>query len=469
MQSFILSGGSGTRLWPVSRASYPKQFCEFYDHSFLRNTLERLSPLGTPCVLTLESMQEMTARTFRDLNLDISSIYVEPYGRNTAPAVAFICHLLTQTNKSEEVVGIFPADHLVLDQQRFIDVIQEAERWATQGEVVTVGIRPRYPSTGYGYIEVGKQLDPFKATSEKISIFSVKGFSEKPDLKTAENFIHTGKYFWNSGMFIFKVSTMVSHFKKFLPEVWASVSKINSDLSNIKHHYANLESISLDYGVIEKLDHLICIPSEIGWSDVGSWDELARLAEEHPELRGDSQAVVFQQDSSKNYIYSQSPKVIGLVGVQNLIVVDTTDALLISEKGKSEGVKELVVDIHRAGKIEAIEHKFEIRPWGGFEVLIDSPKYKVKRITIDPGGQLSYQSHQHRLENWTIVEGAATVILDGTITDCLPGDEVKIPPGCRHRIGNPSLKSPLIFIEVQTGKYFGEDDIVRYEDNYGRM
>ena len=461
----ILSGGSGTRLWPVSRASYPKQFCEFYDKSFLRDSLERMKGFEAPMVLTVASMQALTEKTLGELGLDSTHAIYEPMGRNTAPAVALCCHYFASKGKTDEVVGIFPADHLITDVEEFQNVVRLAESAAQKGEIVTLGIQPKYAATGYGYIEV---TDEEFEKSGSNTAYLVKGFREKPDEATAREFIDNGNYYWNAGMFLFKVQTMIDLFKEHLPEVWKKISSIKDDFSDAKYQYANVESISLDYGIMEKLKKQVCIPCDIGWSDVGSWDELARLGEEFPNLRNDGQASVFNESSGNNYVFSIRNKVIGLVGIKDMIVVDTPDALLLAKKGESQKVKELLGQIKGAGLPEATEHPFETRPWGKYEVLADKKDFKGKVITVDPGQQLSYQSHQKRSEHWVVISGTAEVVLDDKVNKLGAGDYIFIPQGGKHRMRNPGTE-PLVFVEVQTGSYFGEDDIERYEDDYNRV
>ena len=465
----ILSGGSGTRLWPVSRASYPKQFCEFYDQSFLENSIERLKPFGSPHIVTVSSMEALTARTLKAMGLPQTNAIYEPMGQNTAPAVALMCHVLNMNGEGDEVVGMFPADHLITDQRAFGIVLNLGHEVAKQGEIVTLGIAPRYAATGYGYIEV---KDDVVATAEnpKGGVFSarlVRGFHEKPGQSRAEEFRSSGRHYWNAGMFLFKVNVMIDLFKKHMPEMWQSIERIEKDLSNAKQIYSNLENISLDYGIMEKLDKQVCIPCEIGWSDVGSWDEIARLADEVPSLKSDVNAKVFNQDAYSNYVFSAKNKVIGLVGVNNLIVVDTPDALLISNKGQSEKVKDLVGKIKEVGHPDGTDHPFETRPWGGFETLADNKDFKTKRITVDPGAQLSYQSHNKRAEHWIVISGEAEVVLNDEVIPRGPGEHIYIPVNAKHRVRNNGT-APLVFVEVQTGSYFGEDDIIRYEDDYNR-
>jgi mannose-1-phosphate guanylyltransferase/mannose-6-phosphate isomerase len=461
----VLSGGSGTRLWPVSRASYPKQFCEFYDKSFLQNSLDRLRPLGIPLIVTVETMKTLTVKTAKHLGIPEDFLVFEPCGKNTAPAVALACHLLQHRGQGTAVVGIFPADHLIADEDEFLRVVSLGEKLAAQGEVVTLGIEPRYPSTGYGYIEVeSTAIDQ----AGDLCAYPVKAFREKPDAEKAKAFQQSGRHYWNAGMFLFRVDTMIEHFQTFQPHIWQKISAIKPDMSNATSSYAAIESISLDYAIMEKLpSSRVCIPCSIGWSDVGSWDELARLGEAYPELRANTQAQVFTQDSASNFVFTTNEKVVGLIGMQGTIVVDTPDALLVCQKGHSEQVKGLVEAMQQADAPVTREHPFETRPWGGFEVLADPPHYKVKQITVDPGARLSYQSHERREEHWVIIAGQAEVTLDDQVHELRAGEHLRIPRRAKHRIKN-SGRDTLVFVEVQTGEYFGEDDIIRYQDDYNR-
>lgn len=461
----ILSGGSGTRLWPVSRASYPKQFCDFFDGSFLGNTVDRLKTLGPVYILTTKNMESLTHRAVTRAGLKPENVIYEPMGKNTAPAVALLCHILDQRGLGDEIAGVFPSDHLIANEEAFQKAVRLAENIARKGYVVTLGVQPSGPATGYGYIEVtGQEL----GAEGGLKALQVAGFREKPNLQTAKEYVSSGRYFWNAGMFVFRVRDMIAHFQKFQPEIWRKIAAIDKDLKNAQYNYALVEGISLDYAIMEKLETQACVPCDMDWSDVGSWDEMARLAEEASDQANNSRAEVFNQNSENNYVYSVHNKVIGLIDVTGLMVIDTPDALLVVRKGSSQKVKELVDAMREAGQPEATEHPFETRPWGRFEILADDKNFKAKKITIDPGAQLSYQSHAHRSEHWVLISGQAEVVLNEKTIALKPGQSVHIPEGAKHRMRNPG-DAPLVFVEVQTGTYFGEDDIVRYKDDYNRI
>lgn len=461
----ILSGGSGTRLWPVSRASYPKQFCEFYDRSFLNNTIHRLKALGDVYILATKNMDALTHRAVKQEGLNPANVILEPMGKNTAPAIALLCHILKSRGLQEEILGVFPSDHFIANQAEFARAVKLAEQTAAKGFITTLGIQPHSPATGYGYIEVG---DETLLKNDGLRALRAKGFREKPSLKTAQEYVASGRHFWNAGIFVFRVSDMIRNLQKFQPQLWEKIAQIKPDMSNAQYNYAMVDSISVDYAVMEKLEAQACVPCDIGWSDVGSWDEVARLSEEASSIHSRSRAQVYNQDSENNYVFSVHDKVIGLVDITDVIVVDTPDALLLVRKGSSQKVKELVDSMREAGLSEATEHPFETRPWGGFAILADEKAFKSKKVTIDPGAQLSYQSHAKRSEHWVVVSGQAEVTLNEQKIPLGPGQSVHIPVGAKHRIRNPG-KEPLVFVEVQTGSYFGEDDIVRYLDDYNRV
>ena len=462
----ILSGGMGTRLWPVSRASLPKQFCEFLDESLLEKTIKRLMPMGSVWTLTTSELTTLTNRVFSQLGIPKNQILFEPMGKNTAPAIALLCHQLKMQGEAGSLVGIFPADHLVINEKEFQKALKLAAQVAAElAPVVTLGIQPEYPATGFGYIEIAQER---VLELENLSARPVNSFREKPDLKTAEKFIASKNFFWNAGIFVFKVSNMISQFEKLMPEMWSEIVKIKKDLSNLNEIYSQLKSVSIDYGIMEKLKSQVCVPCDIGWSDLGSWDDVARFGEPPFSLPLANFAESFEHESKNNFVFSDHKKVVGLVGVEDLIVVDTEDALLVSKRGSSQKVRSIVDALITSQNKSAKEHRFELRPWGKFAILRDEEHFKSKIISVDPHSQISYQSHAKRAENWIIVKGQGEVVLDNRVIPVKLGDSVQIPLGAKHRMRNTG-SSVLEFIEVQTGSYFGEDDITRFEDDYKRI
>jgi mannose-1-phosphate guanylyltransferase/mannose-6-phosphate isomerase len=474
---FVLSGGSGTRLWPVSRESLPKHLCELFDESLLAKTARRLRPLaedGEVGVVGAASSEALTRRVLRDAGVSGRWALFEPVGRNTAPAVTLVCHRLLQEGLGGEVVGIFPADHLVADEETFRRAVALAERVARGGgtpsdqgggPVVTLGIRPSGPATGYGYVETAGQP---VASDGDLAALPVRAFHEKPDAATAREYVEAGTYYWNAGMFVFRADVMAGAFERLMPDLWRAIRTVEPDLSNLAEVYETIEPESLDYGVMEHLSggsadlvEQVTIPCDPGWSDVGSWDEVARLSR-RPEA-----PAVAEVGGHGNFVFPHDGRVYGLVGVDDLLVVDTEDALLIARRGRSQEVKEVVSRLRDAGCAQATEHAFDVRPWGRYDVLRAEDDYKSKTIRVDPGQRLSYQSHRHRAEHWVIVRGRPRVVIDDRTLDLGPGDHVFIPRGAKHRIANPG-EEPVLFVEVQVGAYFGEDDIVRYEDDYDR-
>ena len=453
----ILSGGSGTRLWPVSRTKFPKQFCELFEESLFQKTIARLQKLGSPWIVTNETMKILTESVMHSQNVPLSQALYEPKAKNTAPAIALLCKVLELQNRSNDIVGIFASDHLIQKEENFITAVKLGIECAKKGQVATLGIKPTYPATGYGYIEVTTKK--FLIDSKETDARPTLGFREKPNTETAEEFIASGNYFWNAGMFIFEVSTMIKHLKNFMPDTWNAIHELKSDLSNLKEVYERCPAQSIDFGIMEKLKEQVCIPADLGWSDVGSWDELAALGESSEK---------YEVESQDNYFYSKQNRVAGFVDVHDLIVVDTADALLITKKGSSQKVKHIVDQMNAAKDSRAQEHTFEYRPWGKFEILRDTDSFKSKVIYVNPLQQLSYQSHKKRAEHWVIIKGHPEVVLNEVIHKLNPGENIYIPLGAKHRIRNPHSSEMVEFVEVQVGSYFGEDDITRYQDDYKR-
>lgn len=455
----ILSGGSGTRLWPVSRTQLPKQFCQLFSQSLHSMTLSRLARLSPPWVVTSSSLGALTVTNLNELQLNSQQVILEPASKNTAPAIALLCKLMSLRDQEDTVVGIFPADHLIEKEDKFFTALDLAKDEALRGKVVTFGIEPQSPATGYGYI----QTQPEKLNQRgKFSSHQVMRFHEKPDLKTAQEFLKAGSHFWNAGIFIFKISTMIKAFTQHQPSLWNAFEPLKKDLSNLKEIYQTVPNISIDYAILEKLSdqELVCVPADIGWSDVGSWDAIA-------EILGSDSSDKVESDGTGNFVHGFQDRTYAFAGVDDLIVIDTQDALLITKKGESQKVKD-VVELLKLKRPEILkEHKFEKRPWGRFQVLKDTEAFKSKVIHVNPHQQISYQSHSKREEHWVITQGKGEVILNDRVIPVTPGTYVKIPIGAKHRIRNTNDET-IEFIEVQMGSYFGEDDIVRYQDDYNR-
>ena len=463
----VLAGGSGTRLWPVSRASWPKPFCDLFDESLYLKTLKRLLPLGSPWTVTVQALQARTREACGQAGLPDTQVIYEPFGRNTAPAIALLCRLFTLWGKGGEVVGVFPADHLVQDGEGLRRAVELGAKHAAEGRVVTLGMTPTRPAVTFGYIETAEDA----TERETPRVLSARRFVEKPDEATARRLLAAGNCLWNAGIFLFRVDAMAGHFQSLLPDLWRRIATIDAAGSNLAAVYEDVEPLSFDHGVLERLDSLLCVRCDVGWSDVGSWEEASALSA-CPRLQpGDAAgARVFTAAAHNNYVYPQDAKVYGLAGVDDLILVDTDDALLVTRKGQSHRAREIVEAARRQGLPAATQHdhRFDTRPWGRYEVLASADHFKAKVITVAPRARLSYQSHAHREEHWIVVRGAGHVILDGVSRDVKAGDYVFVAKGCRHRMVNPH-DSDLQFVEVQLGSYFGEDDITRYQDDYQRL
>lgn len=462
MRPVILSGGSGTRLWPVSRSGYPKQFCPLFDEPLEVSTMKRLSRWGALTVIGHRTLKTLSHRLSKEHRIQDVEFIGEPRGRDTAPAIALACRLAELKGSLNEVIGIFPSDHLIRKEKIFADSVDQAAKLAEAGFVVTLGIRPSYPSTGYGYIQTA-------AGGAGGSDLPVLKFHEKPAKTRAEEYVAAGSFFWNAGIFIFRVKDMISHFQKLQPELWKTVQKLGADLGNIDSVYEEIKPVSFDYAIMEKLDSKIirCIPFDPDWNDVGSWDAVADEAGKSNIRATPKQESLFLEGSEGNYLHAQDEKVYGFLGVQDLIVVDTPDALLITKKGRSQDVKPLVDKIKERRPEKVRDHLFEFRPWGTFEIVKNGDNFKSKLIEVNPGHRISYQSHKHREEHWVMIEGEGVVTLNEEKHSMKKGSYIKIPQGTKHRIENTGT-GPLRFIEVQLGTYFGEDDITRYQDDYDR-
>ncbi len=456
MQLVILCGGSGTRLWPVSRSLFPKQFSQLFgDESLFQKTLKRnISVSDSISVVINQEQYFMGLDQLEQLKLNRKFQFIlEPVGRNTAPAIA----LAALAAKPDEILLIVPSDHLILNQSSYEKVLSQAIEMASQNNLVTFGIKPTYPETGYGYIEA--------------SGFDVKSFKEKPSLETAKSYIQAGNFYWNSGMFCFKASIFLDELKKFAPDVYESSlqafhgAKKDSTLRVSMEDMKAIRSESIDYAVMEKSQKVKVIPADIGWSDVGSFDALYDALPKDTEGNTKCENVIHL--GSKNNLVIGSKRLISTIDVEDMMIVDTTDAIVIAKKGSTQKVKELVAEVKNLNPEMTNIHTTAHRPWGTYTILEENPGYKVKQITVRPGAKLSLQYHHHRSEHWIVVSGIATVTVDDKTVDLKANESTYIPKEAKHRLAN-NQNVDLILIEAQVGSYLGEDDIVRLQDDYKR-
>lgn len=475
----ILSGGSGSRLWPVSRASHPKPFMKLLDgQSLLQKTYLRASKIpnilyegGLPKVLTVTNRDYyfMSRDELSQTGLE-SSFLLEPFSRNTAPAIALAAHNINCTYGPDALMIILPADHLISDERSFNQDIERALFLAKTPNhfLVTFGVVPTGPETGFGYIEAGSELKFGNRVNK---------FTEKPDLKTAQAYLSAGNYFWNSGIFCFSAGSFLKELGLHSPNIaraakvcWEEVESKHTKKSTVleipEQLFGEMPNISIDYALMEKSNQVAVIPSNFGWNDIGSWNAIQNLVEpDQNNNRALSEAIFV--DSDNTYIQSED-RLVATVGISNMMIIDTKDALLVTNRACTQDVKK-VVDLLKQKKHETYSlHRTVARPWGTYTVLEDHPGFKIKRIEVKPGGKLSLQMHHHRSEHWIVVKGCA-LVTNGDETILLhPNESTFIPAGHKHRLENPK-EMDLVLIEVQCGSYLGEDDIVRFEDTYGRV
>lgn len=462
----IMCGGSGTRLWPLSRALFPKQFLPLVnDSSMLQDTLLRLPKNSCePVFICNEEHRFLVAEQVRQLSQEQSTILLEPEGRNTAPAVALAAiHALEKDENA--MLLVLAADHVIQDTEAFHQSVEQASIAAQKGKLVTFGIVPTHAETGYGYIKKGSEEMP--------STFDVAQFVEKPNAQVASDYLASGDYLWNSGMFLFKASRYLEELAKYqgdiLEHCQQAMKGVKQDLDFLRPNITDFlacASESIDYAVMEKTDSAVVIPLDAGWSDVGSYSALWEVCPQNADknvLKGD----VIAQQTTNSYIHSQN-KLIATVGVDNLVIIDTPDAVLVANKNKVQEVKQIVEQLKKEQRSEAVIHREVYRPWGKYDSVDNGDRFQVKRITVKPGAKLSVQMHHHRAEHWIIVSGTAKVTIDEKVVLLTENQSAYIPVGAVHALENPG-KLPLEMIEVQSGSYLGEDDIVRFEDKYGRV
>ena len=461
----ILCGGAGTRLWPLSRELYPKQLLPLVDDkSLLQNTVLRLQDhrdAVDPILVCNEEHRFLVAEQLREIDVTPATIILEPIGRNTAPAVAL--GALQALIEEDAVLVVLPSDHVIPDHPAFLEAVDRAITLAEDDHLVTFGVTPTRAETGYGYIKAGASLN---AGDE------VEAFVEKPDVKTAEQYVASGNYFWNSGMFVFKATNYLRELANQREDI---AHAVDSAFKSVSHDdvftrvgeqaFTDCPKESIDYAVMESTDMAAMVPLTAGWSDIGSWQALWEVSEKDADqnsIVGD----VITEGVSNSYIRAEH-RLVSVVGIDDLVVVETADAILITSQSESQNVKKIVTRLQASERDERMTHRKVFRPWGYYESIDSGIKHQVKHISVKPGASLSLQKHQHRAEHWIVVAGTAIVTVDEKVFELEENESTYIPVGAVHRLAN-SGKISLEIIEVQSGTYLGEDDIVRLEDNYGR-
>ena len=463
IQPIILAGGTGSRLWPLSRELYPKQLLRLTeDTSLLQTTLLRVAEIPNalpPVIVVGEEHRFITLSQVAELSsVEQFSILLEPEGKNTAPALCGAAHFCKDVGK-DTILLVLPADHVVLEKESFIKAVLGAAKLAAGGAIVTFGIQPTSPETGYGYIERG-------AGTQVVS------FKEKPDMQTAEKYVAQGNYFWNSGMFAFSLDTVLSEMQKYAPEINTAMEKAVAGGSPDGHFFrfekkamASCPSDSIDYALMEKTDKAAVVVADLGWSDIGSWRALWEVQEKDEDgnvVKGD---VILTE--TKNCLVSSESRLVATVGMEDTLVVETADAVIVAPLSRSQEVKKVVTRLKKEKRDEYSVHLTVYRPWGSYTVLEEQNRFQIKKITVTPGAKLSLQKHHHRSEHWVVVRGTAEVTNGDEVFLLHENQSTYIPAGTMHRLGNPGVIE-LELIEVQNGSYLGENDILRFDDVYGR-
>ncbi len=469
----ILCGGSGTRLWPLSRESFPKQFLSLQPEdskSLLQKTQERISNVNyikNPILICNEEHRFIVAEQMREINIKPSAILLEPFGKNTEPAIT-IASLKALELEQDPILLVLSSDHEIKDEEEFLKVIEAGIEQATEGKLVTFGVIPTAAETGYGYIKSKENLElsPIKGSE-------IDSFIEKPDKETAKKLLKDKKYTWNSGIFLFKANSVLKEINKFNPEV-ISICKdaLKDNYLDLDFQRLNIDifskcpNLSIDVGVMEKTSLGFILPLNVGWSDIGSWDALWEISKKDNEGNF-TKGNIYQKSNTNCYIRGEK-RLIAAIGLKNVIIVETSDAILIATKEQSQQIKNIVNELKAKKFSEGQNHKKVFRPWGYYESIIDDKRWQVKLINVKPGEKLSLQLHHHRSEHWVVVNGTAKVEIDNKEFILHENQSSYIPIGSKHRLSNPG-QIPLKLIEIQSGSYLGEDDIQRFDDNYGRV
>ena len=470
----ILCGGSGTRLWPLSRKSFPKQFLSLSDNknSLLQNTqirLRKLKNIQKPIIVCNEEHRFLVAEQMRSINIKPDSILLEPFGKNTAPAITLAAlKAVHEDENSNPIILVLSSDHEIKNENKFLEVIRHGKEYALKDKLVTFGIIPNAPKTEYGYIKAEKSLQVNEISAEKII-----EFTEKPNEETANKFLKDRRFTWNSGIFMFRAKTFLKEINNFAPDIVnictdsLKKSKIDLDFQRLnKNSFKNCPNISVDVCVMEKTTKGMVLPLNANWSDIGSWQALWENSEK--DKNGNFIKGKVLNESSKNCYFNSESRLLVGIGLENIIAIETSDAVLISEKSQTQKVKSIVQKLKENNISEGEIHSKIYRPWGFYISIAEESRWQVKMITVNPGGKLSLQMHHHRSEHWVVVNGRAKVEVDKKITFLSENESIYIPLGSKHRLSNPG-KIPLTIIEIQSGSYVGEDDIVRFEDIYDRI
>ncbi|MDD9897316.1 MAG: mannose-1-phosphate guanylyltransferase/mannose-6-phosphate isomerase [Gammaproteobacteria bacterium] len=466
----VIAGGIGSRLWPLSRALLPKQFIHFpqHDGSLFQNTLRRvkgIEAITDPIVVCNAEHRFLVAEQLRAIGKTKNAILLEPMGRNTAPAVAMAAHYALE-NSPDAILLVLPADHVIQDENNFKAAISNAYALALDGNLIAFGIVPGAPETGYGYIKQGEPINNGQG-------YSVSQFVEKPDKATAESYLESGDYFWNSGMFVFSAKSYLEELKTHAEDIHEACEKAylatkkGEDFYKIPEaEFAAIRSDSIDYAVMEKTTKSVMVSMDAGWNDLGAWDALWDIEKKDADgnvVSGD----VLAEQVTNSYIQANS-RLVAAVGVDDAVIIETPDAVLVADKRESQAVKQIVDQLAASKREENISHTKVYRPWGSYESVVNREGYQVKHIIVNPGEALSLQLHHHRAEHWTVIKGKGVVTCDGSEITLGLNESTFIPLGSKHRLANPFAETVEI-IEVQVGDYLGEDDIERFEDKYGRI